>query len=31
LTRTSVYEQAIILALVPIQHEIYKSLNTKES
>ena len=27
LTRTSVYQQALILALVPIKHEIYKELN----
>lgn len=27
LSRTSVYQQALILALAPIQHEIYKELN----
>lgn len=27
LTRTSVYHQALILALVPVHHEIYKELN----
>ncbi len=30
LTRTSVYQQALILALVPIKHEIYKELNQVE-
>ncbi|HEQ1859197.1 TPA: inosine/xanthosine triphosphatase [Providencia alcalifaciens] len=30
LTRTSVYQQALILALVPIKHEIYKELNQIE-
>ncbi|CDH06511.1 MULTISPECIES: inosine/xanthosine triphosphatase [Xenorhabdus] len=29
LTRTSVYHQALILALVPIHHEIYKELNNQ--
>lgn len=27
LSRTSVYQQALILALAPIQHEIYKEVN----
>ncbi len=30
LTRTSVYQQALILVLVPIKHEIYKELNQVE-
>ncbi len=29
LTRTSVYHQALILALVPVHHEIYKALNAR--
>lgn len=30
LSRTSVYQQAIVLALVPVTHDIYKQLNKKD-
>ena len=30
LSRTSVYQQALVLALVPVTHDIYKELNQKE-